>query len=141
MNLTPHFTLDEFIISQTAAREGIDNTPDERTTATLKYTATIMEDIRSLFGRPIVISSGYRSPALNKRVKGAKNSDHLTGSAVDFTVPGVPLREVIDRIIGSTIQFKQIIHEFDSWVHISVPRGLNTRQALIIDDNGTRQYK
>ncbi len=141
MNLTQHFTLEEFIISQTAAREGIDNTPDERVLAALTHTALRMEIVRTLFGRPIRISSGYRSPALNKRVRGSVKSDHLTGYAVDFTIPGITLRDTIDTILKSSLQFSQIIMEYDNWIHLAVPVGVNKRQALIIDRAGTREYK
>ena len=138
MNLSAHFTLDEFTNSQTAARQGIDNTPSPDIVRTLQRTATGLELVRNLLGAPILISSGYRSPALNKAVGGAANSQHMTGEAVDFTCPGygTPAQIVAD-ISHSIIPFDQVIVEFGRWVHISFS-DKNRRQSLVIDGNGTR---
>lgn len=139
MNLSPHFTLAEMTVSQTAARRGIDNTPPPEVLARLRKTAQGMEGVRVVLGgAPILISSGYRSPAVNSAVGGAKSSQHMTGEAVDFTAPRFgSVVEVFEAIRRSGIKYDQIIQEFGSWVHISFsdkPRG----QALIIDRNGTR---
>ena len=139
MNLSPHFTLAEMTVSQTAARNGIDNTPTHEVLARMRKTAQGLEAVRTVLGgAPIIISSGYRSPAVNAAVGGAKASQHLTGEAVDFTAPRFgSVVDVFDAIRRSGIKYDQIIQEFGSWVHISFsdkPRG----QALIIDSNGTR---
>lgn len=142
MNLTEHFTLAEMTFSQTAARKGLDNTPDEISLDNLQYTAECMEEVRDLLGYPINISSAYRSPEVNKAVGStAKKSQHMSGQAVDFTCPsfGTP-RDVVEAIIDSDIVYDQIILEFDRWVHISFTRGRNRRQALIIDNSGTRDF-
>lgn len=140
MNLSPHFTLAELTASQTAARKGLDNTPPPAVLANLKLTALGLEGVRMLLGAPISISSGYRSPAVNKAVGGAANSQHLTGQAVDFICPGFGKPEAVVRtIIASGMKFDQIIHEFDSWVHLSFsdkPR----MQALTIDRKGARPF-
>lgn len=140
-NLSEHFTLDEFTNSQTAARQGIDNTPDARTLEALKLTASGLEQVRSeLCNRPILISSGYRSPALNAAVGGAQGSQHLLGQAVDFTCPsyGTPA-EIVRKLVASNIQFDQVIVEFSKWVHISFS-SRNRRTALVIDSSGTREF-
>ena len=138
MNISTHFSLDEFINSQTAARQGIDNTPTDAVICSLQRTALGLELVRTLLGAPIIISSGYRSPALNKAVGGAANSQHLTGEAVDFTCPGFGTpAQVASAIKWSTIPFGQVIEEFSRWVHISFDQN-NRRQALVIDGNGTR---
>lgn len=138
MMLSAHFSLDEFTNSQTAARQGIDNTPSPEVLRTLHKTATGMELVRQLLGAPIIISSGYRSPALNKAVGGASSSQHMTGEAVDFTCPGygTPAQIVAD-IRASKIPFDLVIEEFSRWVHISFS-DRNRRQSLVIDGNGTR---
>lgn len=143
VKLSAHFDLSEFTISQTAARLGIDNTPPPDVVERLKHTAQGLEGIRILLGVPIIISSGYRSPALNAAVGGSKTSQHMTGEAVDFTAPGFGSpRHVMDRILDAGIGFDQCILEFppNGWVHMSfVPSGAR-RQALLIDGGGTRVF-
>lgn len=140
MNLSPHFTLEELTLSQTAARLGLDNTPPPDVVDNLKRTAIGLELVRNLVGCPISVSSGYRSPLVNKAVGGASQSQHLTGQAADITAPGYGSPDALVRaIVGSQIPFDQVIREFDSWCHISfspTPR----RQALIIDHSGTRAF-
>lgn len=139
--LSTNFTLEEMTDSQTAARQGIDNQPDPASLERLKATAYGMELVRKELGnRPILISSGYRSAALNKAVGGAQGSQHLLGQAVDFTCPtfGTPA-EIVRRLVDSDIQFDQVIVEFGRWVHISFS-DRNRRHALVIDRNGTREF-
>lgn len=141
--LSEHFTLAEFVASQTAARYGIPNDPPANILSNLKTTAALMEEVRALLGdNPIYISSGYRSPDLNAAIGGATNSAHVFGQAADFTCPAAGnVREICLAIEASNIQYDQLIREFDTngtgWVHIAwrdVPR----RQALTIDGAGTR---
>lgn len=138
MNVTPHFTLEELMQSQTAARLGLDNTPPAEMIAALKRTAQLLEEVRALLGKPILVSSGYRSPAVNRAVGGAVNSAHMLGCAADFSCPsfGSPL-DICRAIAGSDIAFDQLIHEFRAWVHIAwapSPR----KMVLTIDGAGTR---
>lgn len=119
MQLSPHFHLDEFTVSQTAARRGIDNTPSAAVIAALKTTASHLEGVRQLLGRPILISSGYRSKALNKAVGGSPSSAHLSGHAADFISPGFGSPLAICRAIAAArLPFDQLIEE-GTWVHIS----------------------
>ena len=145
--LSTHFLLDELCNSQTAARMGIDNTPDAKTIETLKQTCYGLEEVRKLLGeRPILISSGYRSAALNSAVGGQPGSQHLLGQAVDFTCPtyGTPAA-IVSAIRASNINYDQVILEFfnpqknTGWVHISFS-ARNRKVALVIDSNGTREY-
>lgn len=143
MRLTTHFDLSEFTGSQTAARKGINNTPPPEIIPALEYTAQGLEGVRILLGVPIIISSGYRSPALNKAVGGAKNSQHVLGQAVDFTAPGFGTpRAVMDRIVDSGMVFDQCILEFppNGWVHMSFVHGGGRHHALVIDKDGTRPF-
>lgn len=141
--LSEHFTLEELTASQTARRLGIDNTPPKDVLENLTYTANKMEQVRELLGNnPIVISSGYRSPAVNKAVGSkSKKSQHLSGQAIDFTCPkfGSP-RKIVEAITKSNISYDQVIHEFDEWVHISFTKSDNRKQALTIDSQGTRLF-
>lgn len=129
MKLSPNFHLTEFTTSQTASRRGIDNTPSPAIIVRLKRTAAGLEKVRARLGKPILVSSGYRCPALNKAVGGSPTSDHMEGDAADFTSPGFgsPLN-ICRAIAASDIDFDQLIDE-DTWVHISFgPR--NRRQVL-----------
>lgn len=134
--LSEHFSLPELTFTQ---QRGIDNTPTPAVVTALRETAAVLEQVRSLLGgKPITVTSGYRSPAVNAAVGGVANSAHVLGRAADFICPGfgTPL-EVCHAIERSGIAFDQLIHEFGAWVHIAWspnPR----RQVLTIDGNGTR---
>ena len=137
--LSEHFTLEEFTLSQSAVRAGIDNAPPAEVLAILRETAAGMEAVRALLGLPISISSGYRSPALNAKVGGADTSAHTLGHACDFNCPafGSPLQVAQAIAANELIGWDQLIHEFGSWVHISFdPR--RRLQLLTIDKRGTR---
>jgi zinc D-Ala-D-Ala carboxypeptidase len=121
--LSPHFSLDELVASQTAARKGIDNTPGAAELRNLKRLALVLEQVReAVGGKSVLISSGYRSPALNKAVGGAKNSAHMLGLAADFSVPSFgTLLQVAKAIAGTPgIEYDQLIHEYGTWVHIGL---------------------
>ena len=143
MNLTPHFTLEELTASETAARQGLDNTPGPIAQQNLVRLANFLEEVRKVLGKPISINSAYRGPEVNAAVKGSKNSQHLVGCAADIKVPGMTPDQVVRAIIASKLQYDQLIREFDAWTHVSIsneegstPRG----QTLIIDRAGTRPF-
>lgn len=140
MNLTEHFTLEELTFSQMAARRGIDNTPSLEVVAHLTTLAEGLEKVRTLLGAPIRITSGYRSPALNAAIGGAKNSAHKEGYAADFICPafGPPI-SVVKAIDLSDIRFDQLIYE-GTWIHISFDTDMR-RQVLTADfSTGTTRY-
>lgn len=144
MRISQNFTLEEMTFSQTAARMGIDNTPPQEVFRNLKRLCALLEDVRDACAAPIRISSGYRSPDVNRAVGGARNSQHALGCAADFTAHGMTIDEVIQIIIEADLPFDQLIREFNSWIHISVPNTVNDKprkQALIIDKKGTRPYQ
>jgi len=121
MQLTENFSLEDLIASETAAREGMDNTPPPEIVANLRVLAAGLEKVRVALGRrPIHINSGYRCPALNEAVGGAPNSCHMKGLAADILCPqfGSPL-EVCRAIHAAGIPIDQIIHEFGKWCHVS----------------------
>ena len=140
--LTEHFTLEEFIVSETAARQGIDNTPKGENLANVERTAETMEKVRTrLGGKPILISSGFRSPQVNAAVGGASNSAHMSGLAVDFTCPGFGDPISICHALSphmAELGIDQLIHEFGSWVHLGLSAGAPRMMALTIDQGGTR---
>jgi len=143
-NLTPHFTLEELTASETAERNGWDNSPNDQELENLKRLADFLEQVKVVMGgKPIMISSGLRTKKVNDAVGSKDTSQHRLGCAADFKVPGVTPDEVCRKIIASGIGYDQIIREFDRWVHISVPSSVDTaprKQALIIDNKGTRAF-
>lgn len=115
MELSPHFTLAEFVRSSLATRKGIDNTPSATITENLKSLClNVLEPLRISLGKPIRISSGYRSPMLNKAVGGSRSSQHMFGLAADIYVDGMSTEELFQYIIHNQIPFDQLIQEFDS---------------------------
>ena len=141
MNLSPHFTLAELTI--TDHRE-FDNTPDEKSLENLKRLASFLEEVKAIFGgKPILVSSGYRSAPVNAAVGSKEKSQHRVGCAADFRIPGMTPDEVVRRIVSSDLKYDQCIREFDAWTHISIPTIDWTqprRNALIIDRLGTRAF-
>lgn len=125
MQLSEHFTLEEFTRSSDATKFGIDNTPGPEHLANLRETAAVFEKIRALLGdRPIRITSGYRSPALNKKVKGTATSAHPQGLAGDFHHPDFTPLECARRIRASSLQFDQVILETSRGVvHVGIGPG------------------
>ena len=144
MNLTPHFTLDELTASETAERNGWDNTPSDAELANLRRLADFLEQIKALLGgKPIMINSAYRSKRVNDAVGSRDTSQHRIGCAADIRVPGMTPDQVVNAIMASSLPFDQVIREFDRWTHVSIPNTPDTaarRQALIIDRTGTRAY-
>ena len=135
--MTPHFTLAE--LTATSHRQ-FDNTPNEEETANLQKLAEFLERVKeALDGKPIMINSAFRSKQVNDSVGSKDTSQHRTGQAADFKVPGMTPDQVVRAIIAAGLPYDQLIREFDAWTHISIsdkPR----RQALIIDRAGTRPF-
>ena len=149
--LTPHFTLAELTARETAERHGIDNTPTPEHLANLERLARFLEDVKAaLGGKPVMINSAYRGPAVNEKVGGSKASQHMVGCAADLRVPGMNPDEVCRVVIAAGLPYDQIIREFwdpekkaGGWTHISVPNAPEMtprKQALIIDKQGTRPF-
>lgn len=129
MNLTPHFTLAELAASDTAKAKKIDNMPPPIELDNLRRVAAVLEQVRTLVGAPIKVSSGYRAPALNKAVGGAANSAHVLGLAADISTSAVSPKALARLIQQSDIQFDQLIYE-NTWVHIGLSAGKPRRQVL-----------
>jgi len=146
--LSENFTLREYLKSQTAARRGIDNTPTDRhLNNAIVLFQNVAQPVRDHFG-PTIITSGYRSEALNSAIGGSPRSQHRTGQAVDLEVPSVPTAEVA-QWIADYLTFDQLILEFydagdpnSGWVHVSyVASGNNRGEKLTASRvNGTTEY-
>ena len=131
-----YFTIVELTKSATASRRGIDNTPSSTIKANLtELVDNILDPLREAWGAPIIVSSGYRSPKLNRAVGGAKTSQHMYGQAADIrTVSDKPSdnKKLFDLILKLNLPYDQLIDEYGyNWVHVSYsPR--NRKQILHI---------
>jgi uncharacterized protein YcbK (DUF882 family) len=142
--LTANFSLEELTRSEAADRNGWDNTPNEQETANLKRLAGLLQQVKTAVGgKPVMINSGFRSKKVNDSVGSKDSSQHRLGCAADIRVPGMKPREVVEACIKAEVPFDQIILEFDSWTHISVPNTPEFKprgSKLIIDRNGARPF-
>lgn len=150
MNLSPNLSLSEATKSATAIRHGIDNRPSAGHLEALERTAKmIFQPIRDYFGKPIAVTSGYRSLALNRRIGGSTSSQHSLGEALDLDadVYGGLTNQEIFEFVRDNLEFDQLIHEFGdednpAWVHISYRDGNNRGQILrAYSSNGKTRYK
>lgn len=130
-----YFTMTELTSSATAKRKGIDNIPDAKAKAALSaLVANVLDPLREKYGKPIVVSSGYRCPKLNKAVGGVARSQHTKGEAADIRCVSDSRAEnkrLFDLIVASGLPFDQLIDEYGyDWVHVSFKDGANRRQIL-----------
>lgn len=120
-NLT-YFQLSEFITSYTASICGIDNTPDFESVENIhRLCVTVLEPARKLLGKPICITSGFRCPALNTKVNGKPNSQHMKGLAADIQCSGS--LETLFDILAINPNIDQLLFEDNGkrkWIHVSI---------------------
>jgi len=146
MKLSPHFSLDEMIKSQTALRKGLDNNPDtDQLAALVDLCEHVLEPIRKYWGRPVIVSSGFRALAVNKAIGSKDTSQHAKGEAADIEIPGIDNLDLY-HWTGQNVEFDQLILEYYSgepasgWVHVShVSRETNRRERLRIDKSGVHR--
>ena len=130
--LSPNFTLDELTYSATACRLKIDNTPSPEIKASLTNLAkNVLQPIRNKWGQPIIVTSGYRCPIVNKAVGGAATSQHVLGEASDVKAVNIAdnakLYRLIERMVKSgELTVGQCIWEYGNsknpkWIHVSLP--------------------
>jgi uncharacterized protein YcbK (DUF882 family) len=139
-NLSEHFKLGEF--TKSSSHPEVYNIPSHEAIANLKRVCGWLEVLRKRYGGPIIINSGYRSPQLNRKIGGVKNSNHLTGCAVDIRVTGMEqakqyaeiLREYADE---SHQDFDELLIEKNRygaiWLHFAVRPRENRRRILYIN--------
>ena len=120
MRLSKNFTLEEFLISQTAERYGINMHPPELIVDNLRRLVEgCLQPLRDESG-PIFISSGYRPKVLNERINGSSTSQHINGNAADFSVSNMTPYDTCELIIAMELPFDQVINEFGRWTHLGV---------------------
>jgi zinc D-Ala-D-Ala carboxypeptidase len=141
--LSEHFALSEFVASDTASAQGIDNTPTPEAMMGLEQLAPVMEKVRNILGgHPITITSGYRCPELNAAVGGAPDSAHLYGLACDFVCESSAY-VVCCALEGHVVELgiDQLILESGGgeWTHLAIagPAETARHECLQIDANGT----
>lgn len=145
IKLTPHFTLDELTASSTAQRLKLDNTPGSDALRHLQGTAEMLERIRATLNAPVVITSAYRGPAVNRAVGGVSSSDHMTGQAADIVSPSFGSPYKVAKTLAPLVQtlgIGQLILEGikgKQWVHVStrIPEKPSNR-VITITDAGAR---
>lgn len=144
--LTKNFTLDELTYSDTAKKLNIDNTPTQDEYECLKYLCeNLLQPLRDMLCKPIIINSGYRGPKLNKAVNGASTSQHCKGQAADIEIKGMSNYDLA-CLIRDNFLFDQLILEYannldndinSGWVHVSLKKGDNRKQCLTIKSSKT----
>ena len=140
MQLSEHFTLAELTATD---HRTLDNTPDPAALANLHRLAEFLEQVREVLGgKPVMVNSAFRSKAVNDAVGSKDTSQHRVGCAADIRVPGMTPDAVVRAVRASGLAYDQLIKEFDSWTHISIPAlpAEPRHMALIIDKTGTRLF-
>ena len=130
--ITENFSWEEFQRSSKAEELGIDNSiPDESIASQIRsLVVTVLQPLRSAFGKPLHINSGYRCPALNKALKGAKNSQHTKGQAADIASDN-PHR-LAELVLQKKLPFDQMIL-YNTFVHISHKHARPQRGEVLYD--------
>jgi len=149
MKLSANFSLSEMTKSQTAIRKDIDNTPTQEHIDNLKYVAeNLLQPIRDHFGKPVAVSSGYRSVALCEAIGSSSKSQHAKGEAADFEIPGMDNKD-LGLWIRNNIEYDQLILEFykegepnSGWIHCSMVKDREPRKSTLqaIKIGGKTQY-
>jgi hypothetical protein len=150
MNLTENVSLKELTKSESATRFGISNEPTEEALSNLQKLAThILQPVRDHFGKPLIITSGYRSPELCLKIGSTTTSQHTKGQASDFEIGGIANKDLSDWI-HQNLDYDQLILEFwkpedpnSGWVHCSYKgEGQNRKQYLrAFTENGKTKYE
>jgi uncharacterized protein YcbK (DUF882 family) len=149
MQLSTNLSLAEVTRSETAKRRGISNMPTAEHIENFKKLAiNIFQPIREHFGKPILISSGYRSAELNKAIGGSLSSQHCSGEAIDIDMDGTDItnKQIFDYI-KDNLTFDQTIAEYPEnghieWVHVSFAANRSQRKQILVAKkvNGKTTY-
>ena len=129
MQLTKNFSLAEM----TKTNTGLPNKPGNTEILNLKKLCEdVLQPLRDLLGKPIIVNSGYRSPEVNKKVGGVPTSYHLKGLAADINAEGMTARQLFEFIKKSYLPYHKVILEYEAWVHIQVSAGHETPRLSVI---------
>ena len=132
--ISKHISYDEAVLSPTALRAKIDNTPNDDVLEAMKHVSNnLFEPLREWYGKPIKINSFYRCEKLNKLVKGASTSQHVKGEAIDISAGSKDENKKLFDWVNAHMEFDQLINEYDyTWVHISLRKNNNRNQVLVV---------
>lgn len=123
-NLTPHFKFSELAGTSHEKYRLLNLDEAQKQMGKMYMLAGFAERVREIIGKPMIITSGYRCPELNKAIGGALTSQHIFCEAIDFVVKGLRVEDIFNRIVTSDLKYNQIIIERNKsgsqWVHISI---------------------
>lgn len=149
MKLTKNFTLKEMTKSESAARLGIHNVPNEEDVDALKLLCeNVLQKVRDHYKKPVMVTSGYRSPDLCEAIGSSRKSQHTRGEAADFEINGIDNKELA-KWISENLDFDQVILEYydeenpnSGWIHCSYKKQDNRKNVLKTsrDSNGKLIY-
>jgi hypothetical protein len=131
IKLSQNFSLREMIYSDVAIAKKIDNRIFNPTINRnlSNLCLKVLQPVRNHFKKPVDVSSGYRSPELNKAVGGVLKSQHVEGKAADISITGVPVKDIYEYI-KNNLEYDQLINEYDKWVHVSWNNLGNRKEAF-----------
>lgn len=130
MQLTKSFSLSEMIFSETAERFSLHNYPSAEEISELRnLCVNVLQPLRDALGVPVIVNSGYRGIAVNKKIGGSLTSQHMKGQAADIRVVGMDAQSVCEKIIELGLPFDQLIFE-GTWTHVSYNAKGNRKQVL-----------
>lgn len=131
MNLTEHFTLEEFTFSETAVRHGIANDPSDEEIDKLRWLATQFEDVRTITGA-LHCNSVFRCLQLNRAIGSSDNSQHVKCEAGDLrSLTGLTPLKLCQLVVASSLRFDQVIYEYNSWMHVSFVQNRPPRKMVL----------
>lgn len=146
IQFTPHFKLSEFVSSETAEKQGIENNPSPEAVENLRLLSVhTLEPLREALGLPIVITSGYRCKALNDLIAHhSQRSQHMEGRAADFYVNGSSHRELLIEAFRTIITRPEIDYDqliiYPTFIHVSFVSHSDNRHK-IMSANGQGTYR
>lgn len=140
-----YFSIQELTKSATAVRKGIDNSPSTQVVQNLTaLIEMVLDPLREAYGKPIIVTSGYRCEKLNRAVGGAANSQHVKGEAADIrSVQDTPEenKKLFDLIVKLKLPFDQLINEYGyDWVHVSFSLRHRRQKLKAVKKNGKTTY-
>lgn len=137
MQLTPDFTLEEMLTTST----GLPNAPNRvERAALLDLAEHVLQPLRDAIGKPVYITSAFRSAAVNRAVGGVPSSQHRKGQAADIRVEGMSAMALAQRIVALGLPFDQLIEEFGQWVHVSYGPQHRRQQLTAVRREGRTRY-
>ena len=140
-----YFTIKELTKSTTAIKRHIDNSPSKEVERSLTaLVERILDPLREAYGKPIIVTSGYRCPRLNAIVGSTPSSQHVKGEAADIkSVQDTPEenKKLFDLIVKLKLPFDQLINEHNyDWVHVSFGARHRRQKLKAVRKNGKTTY-